>query len=150
MLQIKNELYLYCLNFADDRIRSAEQAILSAQEASADDTKSSAGDKYETTREMMQQEISRNQTQLHEARKLKLALSAINPGKSHETVQPGSVVLTDQGNFFISISAGQVKLADRSYFAVSPISPMGKALMGSRKGATVTFNHKDFTILDVI
>lgn len=150
MLQIKNELYLYCLNFADDRIRSAEQAILSAQEASVDDTKSSAGDKYETTREMMQQEISRNQTQLHEARKLKLALSAINPGKSHETVQPGSLVLTDQGNFFISISAGQVKLGDRSYFAVSPISPMGKALMGSTKGSTVTFNHKDFTILDVI
>ncbi|WP_256012161.1 GreA/GreB family elongation factor [Desertivirga xinjiangensis] len=150
MLQIKNELHLYCLNYAEERIRSAEQAILSAQEASADDTKSSAGDKYETTREMMQQEISRNQTQLHEARKLKHALSAINPDKGHEIVQAGSVVLTSQGNFFIAISAGQVKIADRSYFAVSPISPMGRALMGSTKGATVMFNHKEFTILDVI
>lgn len=149
MLEIKKQLYIYCLNFAENRIRTSEQAIISAQEAAANDTKSSAGDKYETTREMMQQEISRNQTQLHEARKLKHALSTFNPEKEHQIIQTGSLALTDNGNFFISISAGQISLEVNIYFAISPVSPMGKALTGLKKGDEFKFNNKSFKILDV-
>ena len=77
MPDLKEKLLKKCFEAVDERIKSAENAIISAKEASQDDTKSSAGDKYETTREMMQQEISRNEAQLYEAKKLKHSLLQI-------------------------------------------------------------------------
>ena len=43
MLEIKQELYNKCVAFVQERLKSVEQAITSAQEAAANDTKSSAG-----------------------------------------------------------------------------------------------------------
>lgn len=149
MLKIKELLYEKCVEFVSERIAVLEQAIVSAQEAAADDTKSSAGDKYETTREMMQQEIARNQTQLLEARKLKHTLANIYPNTNSTKIQNGSLVLTSKGQFFISISAGQITLADETYFAISQVSPMGRVLMGLKKGQTAAFNGKEIEILEV-
>ena len=149
MNQLKKDLYQQCLAFVEARIRPAEQAIISAREAAADDTKSSAGDKYETTREMMQQEISRNQMQLMEARKLKHALSQISPDKQHDTVSNGSIVITDQGNFYLAISAGQLKRDTETYFAVSPYSPIGKKLLGLKVGDSFEFNGKGYVVREL-
>lgn len=146
---IKNQLYQKCVVFATDRITSLEQAIISAHEAAANDTKSSAGDKYETTREMMQQEISRNQAQLFEANKLKHTLDSINPLSKSKEVKNGSLVLTSNGNFYISISAGQIKIDNSIYFAVSAASPVGKVLLGLKAGDKAAFNGKEFVIQEV-
>jgi len=150
MLDIKQELYNKCVAFVEERLKSLEQAITSAQEAAANDTKSSAGDKYETTREMMQQEISRNQMQLHEAGKLKHALEAINPNTTSNEVKNGSLVITNTGNFYISVSAGQLKINDITYFAVSPFSPIAKVLMGLKTGQKTSFNGKDMIIQNIM
>ena len=64
MEDFKSGLYALCLSFIAQRIETAETALQQAQEASNDDTKSSAGDKFETTREMMQQDIARNKNLL--------------------------------------------------------------------------------------
>ena len=149
MQEIKKKLLEYCIAYADDRIKNAEIAIAAARDAVSDDTKSSAGDKYETTREMMQQEISRNETQLLEGKKLKLVLSSIDLQRQTADVQPGSLVCTNRGNFFISISDGQIIADEIVYFAVSPASPIGAALTRLEKGSTFNFNGKDYTILDI-
>lgn len=149
MQETKKALLEYCSNFVADRIKNAEDAIAAARNAAADDTKSSAGDKYETTREMMQQEVSRHQKQLIEAKKLKHVLSAINADKSSAMVQPGSLAVTDNGTFFIAISAGQIVVNDKTYFAISPVSPVGSKLVGLKKGAVFQFNGKNFTVIEV-
>ena len=71
-----------------------------------EETKSSAGDKYETTREMIQQEIEKHSSSLAEAVKQKQFLQQITTGKRYEKIQPGSLVITDKNNFYIAISAG--------------------------------------------
>ena len=149
MLDLKQELLKRCFEYADARITSAENAITSAKEASQDDTKSSAGDKYETTREMMQQEISRNEAQLYEARKLKHALMQIQVEKNSDTIQNGSLVFTNNGNFFISVSAGQFKINGQTIFAISAVSPIGKSLSGIKKGGKFNFNGKEFEVLEI-
>jgi len=150
MQEIKQELYKKCQDFVQDRIKSLEQAIQSAQDAAANDTKSSAGDKYETTREMMQQEISRNQTQLHEAKKVKHSLEQINPASAASTeVKNGSLVITSNGNFYISVSAGQIKIGNSVYFAISPASPVGRVLSGLKTGDKCTFNNKEILIQSI-
>ncbi|MBC8052318.1 MAG: 3-oxoacyl-ACP synthase [Sphingobacteriaceae bacterium] len=146
---LKRALLEKCSQYVEERIKSAENAITSAKEASQDDTKSSAGDKYETTREMMQQEISRNEAQLYEAMKLKHQLSQISIDKSSDSIQNGSVAITDNGNFFISISAGLLTIENESFFAISSFSPIGKQLIGLRTGGMFSFNSKDYTILDI-
>jgi transcription elongation GreA/GreB family factor len=131
-------------------MEAAQLAINEAQKASTDDTKSSAGDKYETGREMMQQETDRNVKQLNEANKLKVALNKINPNIVADKAETGSVVITDNGNFYIAVSAGILMVDDRKYFAVSPASPIGIRLLGQKEGAMFKLNDKTYQIKQVI
>src|SRR5665213_3204713 len=140
MSELKRELYNQCLEYVQKRMEAAQLAIDEAKNASNDDTKSSAGDKYETGRAMMQQETDRNRQQLDETNKLKVALNQLNPNHISDKAEPGSVVVTNHGNFYISISAGLLKVNDDSYFAVSPASPMGLALNGQKGGKEFMLN----------
>lgn len=146
MNPIKQHLYALCLAYIEQRITSAAQAIASAQASANEETKSSAGDKYETGRAMAQLEIEKNSTQLAEAKKLAQVLSQINPERKTETVQSGSVVLTNQGNYFIAIAAGQFTLENKLYYTISPSSPIALKLMGLKKDDTFLFNKKEFVI----
>ena len=143
--------FAVCLNFIEQRIQTAETALEQAREASNDDTKSSAGDKYETSREMMQQEIDRNKRLLMDAEdNLKVLKSIDITPNTTETVRHGSLVDTSQGSFYISVSAGQLSLDGRSVFAVSPASPIGKALLDKKKGTKVEFNGREYLIDNVV
>lgn len=77
MSDLKKELHQLCVNHVRKIMEATELAIADAQKSSTDDTKSSAGDKYETGREMAQQETNRNMAQLNEANKLLVALNRI-------------------------------------------------------------------------
>ena len=74
MSEIKRKLYQHCINFVDKRIAAAKETIAMAQESANEDTKSSAGDKYETGRAMAQLEIEKTAGQLEEALKDKKLL----------------------------------------------------------------------------
>jgi len=138
-----------CLTFIQDRIETAKMALHHAHEARNDDTKSSAGDKYETGREMMQQEIVRNTQLLADATAQLNLLQTINPAEIRETAGAGSLVYSDQGNFYISISAGQLHYEHQSFYAVSAVSPIGRLLAGKRKGDHFTFNGKSYILEQV-
>ena len=90
MSNIKQELYNKCIAYVQSRMDAAEQAFKAAEQASNDDTKSSAGDKYETGRAMMQQEKDRNTIQLNEANKLMVALNSISTKGSSDVIETGS------------------------------------------------------------
>src|ERR1700761_1799719 len=97
MKELKKELHRLCVNYVQNRIDTVTQAIDAAQQAANEETKSSAGDKYETGRAMMQQDTDRNRAQLTEANKLMVALNQINTDFSSETALPGSLVITNNG-----------------------------------------------------
>ena len=146
MIELKKELYKQCLDYVQKRMDGAQQAINEAQQAAQDDTKSSAGDKYETGREMMQQETNRNLAQLNEANKLKVALNQISSATISDKGEPGSVVITDNGSFYLSISAGTLTISNENYFAISPASPIGLRLKGLKSGEKFKLNDKNYLI----
>jgi transcription elongation GreA/GreB family factor len=150
MNDLKSALFQQCSAFINSRILAAEQAIAAARDAANNDTKSSAGDKYETGRAMMQQEIDRNSRQLLEAQKLSQVILKIDTLQQSEVVQLGSIVITDQGNFFISIGAGKLIHKAEEYFAVSSASPIGLALSGQKTGNSLRFNGKSYLIKDIL
>lgn len=150
MLTLKHELYNQCLAYIALRMDTAQRAIQFAQASANEETKSSAGDKYETGRAMMQLEIEKNSIQLTEAMKLKQVLNQINPDEKADTVKLGSLVITDQANFYIAISAGMLTLDGKNYFSISPTSPVGAQLMNKKVRSSFTFNGKTYTIDNVL
>lgn len=138
-----------CRAHVQQRIETARQAMEAAQESANSESKSSAGDKYETGRAMAQLERDRYAQQLDGALTLEQELARINSEKEYSTVQPGSLVTTNRGTFFISISAGKLRVDNKDIFAVSPASPVGVALAGRRAGEEVMFNKMVYTIISV-
>ena len=78
-------------------------------------TKSSAGDKFETSRAMMQAEEERSKVQLVKAVNLKNDLTQIDINRVSDRVILGSLVFTNQGNYFLSIGLGKI-LVDGATF----------------------------------
>jgi hypothetical protein len=150
MSELKKQLYNLCIEYVQKRMEAAQLAIEEAQKASNDDTKSSAGDKYETGRAMMQQETDRNRQQLDETNKLKVALNQVNPSAVSDKVDNGSLVITDNGNFYIAISAGTLKVDNEAYFAVSAAAPICLLLKGKKIGEEIALNGKLYHIKMVI
>jgi hypothetical protein len=147
---IKQKLYALCLHYIEERIKGASQAIQFAQSSANEETKSSAGDKYETGRAMAQLEIEKNSAQLAEAQRLKQILLQLDPAKTNDNIQSGSLVITNQGNFYISIPAGQFAIEDENYFAISPSSPIAQKLLGLKKGDQFSFNKREFVVEKVM
>ncbi|GAB3235640.1 hypothetical protein GCM10027346_25540 [Hymenobacter seoulensis] len=138
----KPQLHTACLAYVQERIEACEAAMRAAQESANSETKSSAGDKYETGRAMAQNERDRNAVQLQQARQLLAEVERINPELPCDTVRPGALVATSMGQFYISISAGKLSLDGQDYFAVSAAAPVAAALAGKRAGEQALFNGK--------
>jgi hypothetical protein len=150
MSDLKKELHKLCIDYVRQRMDTVVQAINAAQQAANEETKSSAGDKYETGRAMAQQETDRNQAQLNEANKLMFALNHINVSIISKTALPGSLVLTNNGKFYIAISAGTLTLNGEAYFAISPASPIGLSLNGKKAGDEFSLNGKQYRVENII
>ena len=143
----KPALHARCHAFIEQRIAAARTAMQAAQESSSSETKSSAGDKYETGREMANAERDRNAAHLRQAQQLQAELARISPDAACDTVRPGALVSTSLGQFYISTSAG--KLDGTDVFAVSAAAPVALALKGLRAGQEAVFNGKTVRVLAV-
>ena len=146
MSNLKEQLYKMCIEYVQKRIGEARQAIDDAQDSSDEETKSSAGDKYETSREMMQQVADRAQVQLNEANKLMVALSTITYNTPHSSADTGSVVYTNNGQFYIAIGAGTLSIDEQNFYAVSPASPIAIKLQGKKAGDEFDLNGRAYKI----
>ena len=149
MSKLKQQLYILCGEYIKSREAEIKKTLEEAREAANNETKSSAGDKYETGRETMQQEIDLNITRLNELNKLKQVLERIIPEQTGSTVIPGSAVRTSNGNYYISIGAGKLKVDDTTYYAISAESPIGEKLAGQKTGYNFDLNGKKFVIENV-
>ena len=127
-----------------DKIRNFEKLITETR-ASNNDTKSSMGDKYETGREMLQQEINNLQMQLNEVLKQQDFLKTLSESprmtKKFDKAEKGAIVKTEKGLFFISVSLGEIIFEHQKIICISPESPLAKAMNGKQKGETFSINH---------
>ena len=148
-MKIKSLLLNKLNEILDLKIETAKKAIESAKESRDNDTKSSAGDKYETGRAMMQMEMDKSELQLHHALNLKNELHQINIKKTHEKAEFGSLVRTNQGNYFIALGIGKIIINNESYYAISLASPIGELLHGKSAGDNIMFKEKEIVINEI-
>ena len=149
-MNLKEELYKHCEAFISNRLDIIQRTIAEIQESLTTETKSTAGDKHETGRAMLQLEREKAGKQLAEALKTKEILSKINISKSSEVVSSGSLVYTSNLNYFIAISAGELRVGNETYYGISPSTPIGQLLLGKKVNDNVKFRHQNFTISKVL
>lgn len=150
MTTLKEQLHQLCGAYISSREAEINKNIAELRDAAANDTKSSAGDKYETSREVIKQEIDLNLARLNEWNKSKDLLNRILPTQEGSVAMPGSVVYTDNGNFYLSISAGHLQVAGVGFYAISVASPIGKALIGKEARHSFVLNGKTYNITNVL
>ena len=147
---IKEKLHAHCLKIIEDKIKSLKAALSSLEESRNNETKSSAGDKYETSRAMLHMEEEKTRTQISKTNQLKLLLEKINPSESFDEVSLGCLLISNQGNYYISAPVGKVVLDDENYFCISMASPIGKQLRGKRKGDEIIFAERKIKIQEIL
>lgn len=149
-MNIKESLYKQCLEFVDNRFQTIQKNINEIQVSLQSETKSSAGDKHETGRAMLQLEREKAGNQLAGIQKTKELLSKVNISNTSETISLGTVVYTSNTNYFIAISAGELVVNGAIFYAISSNTPIGQLLMGKRIGDYVVFRNQKFKIENVL
>lgn len=145
----KQELIEHLIAELSSKAEVLSGIIIAAKESRNDDTKSSAGDKFETGREMIQAEINKNEIQLSKTNKLIDDLKKINPHSIQKTASFGSIVFTNIGSYFLSIAMGKTTINGIHYFVISLPSPIGQALYNKQIGDVIEFNGNRIEIIDI-
>lgn len=147
--EVKALIYKELTDSLLEKIETAKVTIQEIKESRNNDTKSSAGDKFETGREMMQVEMDKNEVQLNNAIGLSQQLSQIDLEEKSDKVKFGTLVICNQGNYFISIGVGKIEIDNGVYYAISLASPIGKLLYDKKVGDKVEFRGREFVIENI-
>lgn len=148
-MNVKQELFDKCVEAVHKRYQTIESTIKSHQKSLSAETKSSAGDKHETGRAMLQLEMEKAGQQLSAMQQMQEALSKIESSKSTNIASLGAIVKTNQGNYFLSVSIGQIEVKGNSYFAISIASPIGHLLLGKKEGEELVWNGRKIKIYEI-
>lgn len=141
---MKADLHEFIAQQIEEKIKYLN-GLIDDLRASNNDTKSSMGDKYETSREMMQQEITRIQNQLNEVLVQQEVFSKIKIVENN-TIGLGTYVETTMGNFCIACSFGEIIFGNKKIFVLSTQTPLAKILMGKTENETFEMNGKLFKV----
>jgi hypothetical protein len=149
-MNLKEKLHQLCLEIVNERNANIQGNFASIQEAMLSETKSSAGDKHETGRAMLQLEREKLGNQLLEIEKVTAILQKLNPTITAKQGCLGAIIYTSQANYFISVSVGEISANDSTFYAIASNTPIGKLLLGKKVGDTVSFREQSFVIKKII
>lgn len=145
-IELKSQLFGVCGNYLTKRLIRLNNAIGELETDLGNETKSSAGDKYETSREMINAEINRLSGQLQHFKQLEDIFKMAKKGPTSKTIQLGSVVQTNQANYFLLIPVGEIKIDNQKFYGIGVDSPIGKLILGKRVGERFSFREQAIEI----
>ena len=143
--QRKSAVIETMLGLLEARIQDAQSAREGLTQSRDTASKSTAGDKHETGRAMMEAELSRAEDQLQKALRMRNELKQL-PSGDLEVIGQGAWVQTNLGEFMVSIGIGRIVVDENACFALSGGSPLGQALIGAKEGEEREFQGRRYTI----
>ena len=146
---IKELLYAHCKKYLESKRSLLEEQKKTLQLALTSEDKSTAGDKHETGRAMIHLEREKLGNQMAMVDKSWQKLNALKNHLSTNSVGLGSVVLTDDANYYISIASNFCKINSKKYYCISAQSPIGKILLGKKVNDKFEFNNCLSIILEI-
>ena len=142
-MNMKRQLHEHIENLLQQKLQLLEASFKEKREALLSESKSTAGDKHETGRAMIQLEQEKLSSQLMQLRKQMEVVNRINPDSTPKKAQLGSLVTTENGKFYLSTGIGPLTLNGENFFCIAPTSPIGQAMLGKVVGDKFSFNGKE-------
>jgi DNA-binding transcriptional MerR regulator len=148
-LSPKLTLIDHCLHLLDTSIAEIKHQMQELITHAANDSKSSAGDKHETGRAMMQQAQEQLGKQLQETEMKRASLARIQTLPTTEAIGEGSLVMTNENTLLLAAPLGKIQFEEKEVFVISMQSPLAQALKGKKSGESISFQQKQINILNV-
>lgn len=149
MGNLKETVVQFCSHILESKIAALKEELNQIMDSASTESKSTAGDKHETGRAMIQLEQEKLGNQLKAAEEIKKEFDKINFKANGGNIKPGSLVYTSQRLFFISVSIGKIEISNKPVFVLSPQSPLGQAFIGKKQKDTVESNGVFYEIINV-
>ena len=151
MINLKDLLFNHCENHINTKLKNYLKIDQELFKSLNEETKSSAGDKHETNRAMIQIEREKNSKRIKEIENSKKQLIVIKSVQlDNLKVSPGSIIFTSNNNYFISISSEIYSSYTNKIYCVSTNTPIAKSYLGKKIGDIVTFNNIESKIEKII
>ena len=131
------------------QIKEVKDQLSELVAAGTQEGKSSAGDKYETQREMIRQSRDMLDVQLS---RIQLMLGQLNktPSQVMEMVQEGALMRLSTGYFWVSVSLGKLEHEGIDYQLISKDAPLFLAVSGLKAGESTLFRGRNLKVEVVI
>ena len=142
----KQIVYSSCLHLLESRIEHLQKDLLELKEGAENDSKSSAGDKHETSRAMMQIEYEKISRLLEEMRRQKNDLEKVDIDSVSGKIKNGSIIKTNNGYLFLGAAVGKIEVDGIPVMSITLGSPIGQKLAGQKKGGVVDMNGLVYVI----
>ena len=147
---IKQSLLTFCKSQVDARFKKVHDTIAGIVASLDDASKSSAGDKHETSRAMLQIERENAGKQLLELEKLSAIIAKTNIDNTAKNIHLGSLVYTEKANYFICVSQGATVIDGATFYCISLQTPIGQLLAGKTEGDCFNFGGETYAIEEVV
>lgn len=138
-----------CRRVIHERISNLKSQMAELVNDAANDSKSTAGDKHETSRAMMQLEQEKLGAQLKILEEQQRQLDQIPLQNNSGKVNNGSLVETNRGWIFIGAALGKINVNNKEVICISQQSPLGKLLFVQDRGSIVSLNNIKYQILSI-
>ncbi len=149
-LDFKISLFAECKRIIEEKIQFENMAINNAQNAANLETKSSAGDKYETGRAMMHIEKEKHGFQLELHQKSLQILSQIDYQSGYTEIKPGAICIINNMYYLFGVSIGNVMFQGFEFMTLSMGSPLGKILFHKKEGDFLEFRGKIYSVQKIV
>ncbi|MGZ3864988.1 MAG: hypothetical protein ACXVC6_12095 [Bacteroidia bacterium] len=146
----KEFVYTACCNLLKENISSLKKFIRELEEGSENDSKSSAGDKHETARAMLQLEQEKLTKQLQNSQLILADLEKTGVAPVSEFVGKGGLVTTNQGVFLFGPPLGKIVVDGEAIVCLSPRSPLGIKLSGLKINEAAEINGVKYIIENLV
>lgn len=113
-----------------------------------EDQEESQSEFYESNNEMLMNDRRDLEGRAEVIRRDLTTLDQMGTEMQHDSVQVGSVVLTDQRNFYVSISRN-CEVDGVEYIGISTSAPIYEVLEGKKAGDRFEFADQHYTISEV-
>ena len=150
-VSLKTKIYKVCIQQLDDEIAYLQSALNDLTEGAENDSKSSAGDKHETARAMIQIEHEKIGKQLNDTLSQKAAIEQIDPTQLSAIIGTGSLVKTNRAYLFMIAALGKMNVEGTDVMpTLSMQSPLGQKLSGLKAGDAAEINGTHYMIEEVL
>ncbi len=146
---LKKQVLKQCQDLLSEKRTLLHNELQSLHEAIENESKSSAGDKYETGIEMIQSEKEKIHSQIQTLENSFKLLNVAQKSLTKDTVQNGSLVVTTNGKYLLGPSIGKISIENELVFVISPSSPVAQVLINKKVNDKITLNEKENVILEV-